>query len=154
MELKEVIIRDAELADLPIIAEAANKFINEASIDKLFDYNSKSFLRFLQYCLYRESCILLIAEHMELSVGALLMECVPSMFNENQIIGEILFIDVLPEYRKMKIALKLLARAEEWAKQNNIHVLSLNLPQTEIVKNMEKYGFNVIEKRLMKKIEV
>ena len=152
ININEIEIKDAELKDLPLIAEGARDFLKETKINQIFDYDPNSFIRFLQYSLYVDSSALWMAKHNGLSVGALFVVSFPSIFNDNQLIGDILFVDVLPEYRRYGVAKKLFERLDIWAEDKNIHVLSFHLEHPEIIKGMERLGFKQIETRMMKKI--
>jgi len=85
--------------------------------------------------------------------GAVGLLISPNLYNPMELLGDIYFIDVLPEYQKQGIAGKLMGVVEEFAKLVGIKALTISFKQKEIADRIcESAGFEAFEYKLIKKV--
>lgn len=142
--------------DKPTILKYAPIFWKEIKGEELageLDLNNIS--NFLDSCFLKDVLIGWIYEKDNEIHGGILFILTPELFTNKTILKE-LFWFVAPEKRNSWVAYKLIKEAEKFAKENGVHIVSMNhmrYPNPENLKHFyEKIGYNMTQVEYFKKI--
>jgi len=142
--------------DKHIILKYAPIFWSEIKGEQLAgELNLQSISNFLDSCFMKDALVGWIYEKDNEIHGGILFVLTPEIFTNKTILKE-LFWFVDPNKRNSWVAYKLIKEAEKFAKENDIHIISMmhmKYPNPENLKKFyEKIGYNFVQAEYLKKI--
>ncbi len=150
MDIKINIATDNDIEEISYLGRA---FLENSSGGNIVSYNQKSFLDSLMKLRDLELLKVWIAKDNENIAGAVGLIISPNIYNQKEILGDIYFIDVLPEYQKQGIAKRFIKIIEKWALENNVIAISVSFDDKEITDKLCKsMDYVLFEYRIMKKM--
>lgn len=137
--------------DLYDIGKLGKAFVDNSISSKFITYNGPMFIDFLYRMLEAGIARLWVAKDHDKVIGAVCLVVSPNLYNPDEVMAEIVFIDVLPEYRKQGIAGELLAIAEDHCRKCKVTALSVVFKSKEIADHIiNSHQFSMFEYKLMK----
>jgi len=144
------IATDKDIEEISYIGKA---FLENSIGGSIVSYNQESFLDSLLKLRDLELLNVWIAKDNEKIAGAVGLIISPNIYNQSEILGDIYFIDVLPEYQKQGIAKRFIKTVEAWASQNNVIAITVSFDDKEIIDKLcESMGYILFEYRIIKQI--
>jgi GNAT superfamily N-acetyltransferase len=146
-------ITEATPYDILQLGKLGKAFIDRSVSGKFITFDEEGFVNGLFRLLSIGTMKVWVAKIEGRIAGAVCLLISPNLYNPMELLGDIYFIDVLPEYQKQGIAGKLMAVVEEFAKLTGIKALTISFKQKEIADRIcETRGYLAFEYRLIKKV--
>jgi len=146
-------ITEATPYDIAQLGKLGRAFIERSISSRFITFDEEGFVNCLFRLLSLGTIRVWVAKEEGRIVGAVCFIISPNLYNPMELLGDIYFIDVLPEYQKQGIAGKLMAVVEEFAKLTGIKALTVSFLEQGIVDKMcADYGYTLSEYRLIKKV--
>ena len=146
-------IREATPYDIAQLGRLGRPFIEEAIDRDFVSFDDEGFVNALHHLISIGILRVLVAKEGQNITGATALLIAPNIYNPREILGDIVFIDVLPEHQKRGIGGELLARAEAMAKDIGVKALTVSFKNKEIAdKVITSHGFTMFEYKLIKKV--
>ena len=146
-------ITEATPYDIAQLGKLGRAFIERSISSRFITFDEEGFVNCLFRLLSLGTIRVWVAKEEGRIAGAVGLLISPNLYNPMELLGDIYFIDVLPEYQKQGIAGKLMAVVEEFAKLVGIKALTISFKQKEIADRIcESAGFEAFEYKLIKKV--
>ena len=146
-------IREATKEDIKVLGVIGKPFIDNSISSRFVSFNGDLFVKFLNTLIESGIAKVWVPKHGNRIVGAICCIFSPNIYNKEELLAEIMFIDVIPEYRKKGIATKLIDVAEEYAKKQGVKSISMVFKHKEIAdKIMENCGYTMFEYKIIKRL--
>jgi GNAT superfamily N-acetyltransferase len=146
-------ITEATPYDIAQLGKLGRAFIERSSSSRFITFDEEGFVNCLFRLLSLGTIRVWVAKEEGRIAGAVGLLISPNLYNPMELLGDIYFIDVLPEYQKQGIAGKLMGVVEEFAKLVGIKALTVSFKQQEIAdKICASQGFEALEYKLIKKV--
>ena len=85
-------------------------------------------------------------------MGAAALLLSPNVYNSDEILADIYFIDVVPKYRKQGLAKELMSVAEKHAKEKGAVAVTISFKNKDIADRVAKKGYGMFEYKLIKSL--
>lgn len=146
-------IRKAELEDVPLMAKMGRYFHDISSYGKLMAYDELRIQDNLIGIINSPNAILLVAWLKGEFAGMLAGVLVNNLYDPRELIAQCLFVAVLPDFQKKKVANKLMGEFEAWGLAKGATLLTHSGYSEKFIEAMKKRGYEQVEVVLMKRIE-
>lgn len=150
-----MIIREATQKDLIKIINHGGAFIDRSISSKFVTYDREGFLYMLKAMMKQGLASLWACRTDDGEfAGATCLFISPNIYNPNELLGDIYFIDVLPKFQKQGVAKKMMMTIEKFAKEIGIVSLSISFKSKAIAdKVADSMNYTLFEYKLMKCIK-
>jgi GNAT superfamily N-acetyltransferase len=140
--------------DLKEIRDNGAAFISASISSRFLSYDGAGFLDILTAMIRAGVAMVWVCRDDEKKLaGAICLILAPNVYNPKENLGDIYFVDVLPEYQKKGVAKMMMLAVEIWAKNNNIVSLSISFKQQAIAERVaDSMGYSMFEFKLMKRL--
>lgn len=147
-------IRFANSEDIHKISLHGPAFIDRSISGRYLTCNPIGFEDILNFAIKTGTVVVWVAYEKDKMVGAISLLTAPNLYNPSELMGDIWFIDVLPEYRKRGLGKRLIQTVEQYAKSANILSLTISFKQKEIADRIcEGTGYELFEYKVIKRIK-
>ena len=150
-----MIVREATQKDLLKIKDHGGAFIDRSISSNFVTYDGEGFL-FILKAMIKQGLARLWACRADDGefAGAICLFISPNVYNPNELLGDIYFIDVLPRFQKQGVAKKMMLAVEKWAKEIGIMSLSISFKSKAIADRVaDSMNYTLFEYKLMKRIK-
>lgn len=148
-----MIIREATPDDIYVISFLGSQFVNRSITSKFMSFNQINFHSTLNNYIDNNVLKIWVARDGYKLAGAVGLIYSQNFYNSDETLGDIYFIDVLPEYQKQGLAGKFITTVEQWCSENGVQSLSISFKSKEIAERVsESKGFDMFEYKLMKRV--
>lgn len=145
-------IRQANSIDLSKISVMGEAFLKDSISSKFLSFDFKNFHEMLLNMINAGILTVWVADENGI-VGAAGLIITPNFYNHTELLGDIYFIDVVPEYRKKGIANDLMQTAENYAKEKKCIAITVSFNHEEIAdKIISKRDYQKLEYKIIKKL--
>lgn len=146
-------ITEATPYDIGQLGKLGKGFIDRSITGQFISFNEEGFVNSLFKMLSLGVMKVWVYKDQNRISGAIGLLMIPNLYNPLEMLGDIAFVDVLPEYQKKGIARELISLAEKFAKSVGIKSLTISFKGDELVDIFCKsYGYCVLEHKLIKKV--
>ena len=150
-----MIVREATQKDLLKIKDHGGAFIDRSISSKFVTYDGEGFL-FILKAMIKQGLARIWACRTDDGefAGAICLLISPNVYNPDELMGDIYFIDVLPKFQKQGVAKKMMLTVEKFAKEIGIISLSISFNSLDIARRIESgMNYTLTEYKLMKRIK-
>ena len=151
--METIRIKTANHSDLKKISYLGKAFVSRSISSKFISFDQQNFLKALKILIEKQIAYIWVAREGKKIAGAVCLIVTPNIYNKTELLGDIYFIDVLPEYQRLGIAKRLIKTAEVFARERGIIAVTIAFKDKKIADSMyNSAGFILFEYRLIKKI--
>ena len=150
-----MIVREATQKDLIKVRDHGGAFIDRSISSKFVTYDGEGFL-FMLKAMIKQGLARIWACRADDGefAGAICLFISPNIYNPDELLGDIYFIDVLPKFQKQGVAKKMMLAVEKFAKEIGIVSLSISFKSRAIADRVaESMNYTLFEYKLMKRIK-
>lgn len=145
-------IRQAEIGDLPVMAKCGRYFHDISSYGKLMGYDEIRIQGNLLGLINSPISILLNAWEGDVLMGMLAGLVINNLYDPQELVGQCLFLAVLPDYQKKKVSNALMVEFDKWAIAQGAMMLTYSGYSEKFITSMKRRGYTQVEVTLMKRI--
>lgn len=141
-------IRPAIERDLKRISVMGVAFLRNSPAYDYMSFNSDKFYEMLTAMKASGILAVWVALDGDQIAGAVGMITTPNVYNHSELLSDIYFIDVVPEYRKKGLAKRLIATAEDYAKKIGSIAMTVSFNDEAIADRLsgyKKYEYKTIK---------
>ena len=147
-------IRKAEIGDFPMLARVGAKFHKEAGFEKIQSYDEMSVQDSLLQIHDNPLGIILVAwDDEDKFAGIVAGGIYPNFYNPSEVVAQVGFICVEPEYRKGIATGQLMSAFEQWASDMGASGLACMSNTKEWSQALKERGFVKTDTVFRKKID-
>ena len=145
-------IIDASPYDIAQLGRLGRAFVERSIIAQFMSFDEEGFVNSLFRLIHIGIMRVWVAKEQGTIVGAIGLIVSPNPYNPREILGDIYFVDVLPEYQKQGIAKELIGVVDKWATANGLTALTISFDDEVLAEKMcDRLGFVRFEYKLIKK---
>lgn len=146
-------IIDASPYDIAQLGKLGRAFVERSITSQFMSFDEEGFVNSLFRLTHLGIMRVWVAKEQGTIVGAIGLIVSPNPYNPREILGDIYFVDVLPEYQKQGIARELIGVVDKWAIANGLKALTISFKDEALAERMcDKAGFVMFEYKLIKKV--
>jgi len=146
-------IKDATVADMPVMAKAAHVWHDIAPYAEFQRYNEQNASDTVYQLLQNPNCKFVLAWDEEKMVGLLFGHLQPNFYDSSQMFARCAFYAVIPGYQKKGVSKMLRSTFEVWAKERGAGALAYTPYSKQAIASLKREGFKRVEVTMMKRLE-
>lgn len=146
-------IRQATEQDLRRISVMGSSFIGDSISSEFITHNVDNFHGMLISLSDADILSVWVAvTKSDEIIGAVALLLSPNVYNSDELLADIYFINVVPEYRKQGLAKEFMRVAENYAKKRGAVAVTISFKNKEIADRVAKKGYRMFEYKLIKSV--
>lgn len=148
----KVFVHEATPYDILQITNVGRGFVERSISSKFITFDEEGFANSLFKLISLGVLKIFIVKQEDKFAGAAGILLSPNLYNPRELLADIYFIDILPEYQKQGIAMELMKFIEAWCKEKKIIALTVSFKQEAIADRLVEKGWTKFEYKVIKKI--